>query len=98
MTEEIPGSSTRLRAVVHGYVQGVGFRFYARREALALGLCGYARNQSDGSVEVVVEGQHRQLETYLARLRRGPSEAEVDWVDHAWSQAGGDFTDFHIRS
>jgi acylphosphatase len=47
---------------------------------------------------VVVEGQHRQLETYLARLRRGPSEAEVDWVDHAWSQAGGGFTDFHIRS
>jgi acylphosphatase len=62
-----------------------------------LGLCGYVRNQADGSVEVVVEGRRRQLETYLARLQRGPSEAEVDWVDQIWSQASGDFTDFQIR-
>jgi acylphosphatase len=97
MTQEMSGRSTRLRAVVHGYVQGVGFRFFARREALALGLNGYTRNQSDGSVEVVVEGQRQLLETYLARLRRGPSEAEVDWVDQVWSPGSGDFTDFQIR-
>jgi acylphosphatase len=97
MTHEMSGGSTRLRAVVHGYVQGVGFRFFARREALALGLYGYARNQPDGSVEVVVEGPRRQLDAYLARLKRGPSEAEVDWVDQAWNQASGDFTDFQIR-
>jgi acylphosphatase len=82
---------------VHGYVQGVGFRFFARREALLLSLSGYVRNQADGSVEVVVEGRRRELETYLARLQRGPSEAEVDWVDQVWSQASGDFTDFQIR-
>jgi acylphosphatase len=62
-----------------------------------LGLCGYARNQADGSVEVVVEGSRRKLEAYLARLQRGPSEAEVDWVDQDWSQASGDFTDFEIH-
>jgi acylphosphatase len=62
-----------------------------------LGLCGYVRNQADGSVEVVVEGRRRQLESYLTRLQRGPSEAEVDWVDPVWSQASGDFTDFTIR-
>jgi acylphosphatase len=97
MTQEMSGRSSRLHAVVHGYVQGVGFRFFARREALLLSLCGYVRNQADGSVEVVVEGRRRQLETYLARLQRGPSEAEVDWVDQVWSQASGDFTDFQIR-
>jgi acylphosphatase len=97
MTQEMSGRAERLRAVVHGYVQGVGFRFFARREALALGLHGYTRNQLDGSVEVVVEGQRQQLETYLARLQRGPSEAEVDWVDQAWSQASGDFNGFQIR-
>jgi acylphosphatase len=62
-----------------------------------LSLGGYVRNQADGSVEVVAEGRRRQLETYLARLQRGPSEAEVDWVDQVWSQASGDFTDFQIR-
>jgi acylphosphatase len=97
MTQDMSGRSTRLRAVVHGYVQGVGFRFFARREALTLGLHGYTRNQPDGSVEVVVEGQPEHLETYLARLQRGPSEAEVDWIDQAWSRASGDFTDFQIR-
>lgn len=97
MTQDMSGRSNRLRAVVHGYVQGVGFRFFARREALTLGLHGYTRNQPDGSVEVVVEGQPEQLETYLVRLQRGPSEAEVDWIDQAWSQASGDFTDFQIR-
>jgi acylphosphatase len=97
MTQDMSGRPIRLRAVVHGYVQGVGFRFFARREALTLGLRGYARNQLDGSVEVVVEGQPEQLEAYLARLQRGPSEAEVDWVDQIWSQASGDFTDFQIR-
>jgi acylphosphatase len=97
MTQEMSGRSTRLRAIVHGYVQGVGFRFFARREALALGLHGYTRNLPDGSVEVVAEGQRHPLETYLARLRRGPSEAEVDWVDQVWSQGSGDFSDFQIR-
>jgi acylphosphatase len=61
MTQDMSSRSARLRAVVHGYVQGVGFRFFARREALMLGLRGYTRNLPDGSVEVVAEGQRQQL-------------------------------------
>lgn len=93
---EIPGHSARLCAVVHGAVQGVGFRFFARREALSLGLYGYARNRSDGTVEVVVEGEHALLETYLERIHRGPAAAEVEWVDTTWSRANGAFTGFQI--
>ncbi|MGO8951376.1 MAG: acylphosphatase [Ktedonobacterales bacterium] len=97
MTQERPGSWAQLRAVVHGAVQGVGFRFFARREALVLGLSGYTRNQADGTVEVIAEGGRRALEIYLKRLQRGPSEAEVDWVEQNWDQASGGFTDFQIR-
>src|SRR5271165_4492565 len=79
MTEEVPAGWVQLRVIVHGAVQGVGFRYFSRREALRLGLSGYARNQSDGTVEVVVEGDRSDLEAYVARLRRGPAEAEVDW-------------------
>jgi hypothetical protein len=46
----------RLHAVVHGRVQGVGFRYFVMREARALGLSGWVRNQADGSVEVEAEG------------------------------------------
>jgi acylphosphatase len=97
MTEEVPAGWVQLRAVLHGAVQGVGFRYFSRREALRLGLCGYTRNQSDGSVEVVAEGDRTDLEAYLVRLRRGPVEAEVDWVDLHWHPAGGSFSGFEIR-
>jgi acylphosphatase len=94
---EISGRSARLCAVAHGDVQGVGFRFFARREALSLGLCGYTRNRSDGTVEVVVEGEYALLEAYLERLQRGPAAAEVEWVETTWSQANGAFSGFQIR-
>jgi|SRR5579883_1159034 acylphosphatase len=91
------GQSAQLRALAHGYVQGVGYRFFSRREALALGLRGYVRNRGDGTVEVVAEGERSALERYLLRLERGPSEAEVEWVDATWTQAGDSFSDFQIR-
>src|SRR5262249_62389679 len=44
------------RFIVQGRVQGVGYRYFARRQAEALGVTGYARNRADGTVEVVGEG------------------------------------------
>jgi acylphosphatase len=93
---EIPEHSARLHAIVHGAVQGVGFRFFARREALALGLRGYTRNLSNGTVEVVAEGELVELRSYLQRLQHGPAESEVQRVDTTWSQAVEAFSDFRI--
>ena len=93
---EIPGHLARLQAIVHGSVQGVGFRFSARRQALALGLRGYARNLRDGTVEVVAEGGLTELQSYLQWLQHGPAEAEVQRVDTNWSEALGAFSDFRI--
>ncbi len=84
----------RLTAVVHGDVQGVGFRMFVLREAVRLGLRGYVRNVPDGTVEVVAEGPRSLLEQLLAALRRGPRMAEVASVDVTWSQAIGAFTNF----
>ena len=95
---EIPDHSARLQAVVHGAVQGVGYRFFARRQALALGLRGYTRNLSNGTVEVVAEGGTTELESYLQRLHHGPAGAEVQRVDTTWSEAIGAFSDFRIVS
>jgi acylphosphatase len=96
MSEVRPGIS-RLTARVHGYVQGVGFRFFVRREASALGLRGYVRNLDNGDVEVVAEGDRGRLEQLLATLERGPSAAEVERVEASWSTGTGTFSAFQVR-
>lgn len=63
----------RLTAFVHGHVQGVGFRWWARSQALGLGLAGYAKNLSDGRVEVMVEGPRNALAELLDLLGEQPS-------------------------
>lgn len=87
----------RLHAVVSGGVQGVGFRFFARAQARALGLRGYVRNEPGGSVEVVAEGPRPALEQLLGALRRGPAAAEVTDVAVSWQPAEQTFSDFAIR-
>jgi acylphosphatase len=87
----------RLTAIVHGSVQGVGYRFFVQRRAAALGLRGYVRNRPDGSVEVVAEGPRAELEHLLAALERGPYGADVDSVDASWSAAEGTYSGFQIR-
>lgn len=71
---------TARRAVVRGRVQGVGFRFFAERTARALGLHGWVRNRSDGTVETLAEGEEQAVGEYLERLRRGPLGSRVDEV------------------
>lgn len=85
-----------LRFVVRGRVQGVGYRYFARRSAEALGLTGFARNLADGSVEVVAEGEAPALVRLEAALRQGPSFALVESLDKAPIARRGD-AGFHIR-
>jgi len=68
------------RFLIQGIVQGVGFRYFARREARELKLAGYVRNLADGSVEAVARGDEATLAALEAALRRGPGESRVDSV------------------
>ncbi|WP_349657657.1 acylphosphatase [Xanthomonas sp. 10-10] len=68
------------RFVVSGRVQGVWYRGSTRERALALGLHGHARNQPDGSVEVVAAGSEAALEVLEAWLWQGPAAAQVTSV------------------
>lgn len=67
--------SARVTAFVRGQVQGVGFRWWARAQALELGLVGHARNTSDGRVEVVAQGRRDALERLVDLLQESPSTA-----------------------
>lgn len=86
-----------LHAYVRGRVQGVGFRYFVVEKARSLGLHGYARNESDGSVEVLAQGPRPALEQLLALLRRGPSAAHVSEVRTTWRKPTEHISGFHVR-
>ena len=69
------------RYIVRGRVQGVGFRWFVEREAAAIGLVGWVRNNEDNTVELVAAGEPQQLETLKQRLQAGPRASRVDRVD-----------------
>ena len=71
----------RRRVVVHGRVQGVFFRDTCQREASNRDVSGWAANRSDGSVEVVFEGEADAVEQMLAWCRQGPDQASVTSVE-----------------
>ena len=65
---------------ISGVVQGVGFRFWAKRCADELGIRGFARNEKDGSVCTEIEGDPSALEEFVTRCRKGPPFAHVERV------------------
>jgi acylphosphatase len=74
-------SRSARRWFISGRVQGVGYRYFAQREASRLGICGYARNLDDGRVEVYGVGTAEALSEFSARLSQGARYAEVRGVE-----------------
>lgn len=88
-----------VRAHLHisGIVQGVGYRWHARREAQGLGLTGWVRNLDDGRVEAVLQGAREQVERMIKWCYRGPEEARVSDIEVAYEEPDSEFTDFGVR-
>ncbi len=83
------------RVVVHGTVQGVGFREFMRREAAKLGVAGWVRNRRDGTVEAVVHGPLEAVEAIVAWAGHGPASAQVTSIEV--EDAEGTFETFEVR-
>ena len=75
------GGKTARRWFIRGQVQGVGYRYFAQRTAVGLGLTGYARNLDDGRVEVYAVGYAEKLEELAGMLHRGPRWSDVRGVE-----------------
>jgi acylphosphatase len=71
----------RRRLIVHGRVQGVGFRYTLARQAQSRGVAGSAANRPDGTVEVVLEGDPEAVESLVRWCEGGPRGASVDRVE-----------------
>lgn len=77
-----------LYVAVRGKVQGVGFRWFVRERARALGLTGWVRNRDDGSVEVLAHGDEAALAQLRSLLGSGPSGAKVTGVEDQQEEPG----------
>ena len=87
----------RLRLIISGRVQGVGFRFSAYDEAIALAVAGFVRNLPGGEVEIVAEGPREKLKMLASWAHLGPPSARVTEVSKEWLDPTGEFTEFRIR-
>jgi acylphosphatase len=72
---------TRVRLIVRGRVQGVGFRANTQRKAAGLGLTGWVKNLEDGAVEALAEGPIAAIDEFVSWCGRGPSGARVESVE-----------------
>ena len=73
----------RRRLIVHGRVQGVGFRWAIARAAESRGVAGWAANRADGTVEAVLEGEPEAVDSVVRLSQEGPRGAQVERVEVA---------------
>ncbi len=90
MTEE-------LEVIISGRVQMVMFRDFATRKAKKLGIVGFVKNNDDGTVTAIAQGERKLLERYLSYLRRGPLFARVTNVETRWGIPREQYNNFSIR-
>jgi acylphosphatase len=92
-----PGQVEALVLMVSGRVQGVGFRWFAEREALRHGVSGYVKNLPDGRVEIWAQAESRALAEFCERVKRGPSGARVDDVERTSVSVDENLSSFRVR-
>jgi acylphosphatase len=86
-----------LLILISGRVQGVGFRWFAERQAVEYGVNGYVRNLSDGRVEVLAQGEDEVLEAFCDSLKEGPPFSRPDTLSLEAVSINPELRGFHIR-
>ncbi len=87
------------RIHIKGYVQGIGFRQFIRKNAVELGVFGYVRNLSDGSVEVLFQSSKRaKIEKLISLCKKGPFLASVKDLEVKWLEDKASYLGFEVIS
>jgi acylphosphatase len=89
--------NVHINILISGYVQGVGFRYHTRKNALSFNLTGFVRNNPDGSVYTEVEGEEAMVNKFVDWCSKGPSMAEVENIKIEASPLKG-FSSFEIQN
>ncbi len=94
---EVNHSKSAVHIIVHGQVQGVGFRSFVQMQALPLDIAGWVRNCADGTVEVWAEGPRSKRERLVQQVQKGPRYGLVNHLNVDWQQPKNFLSGFHIR-
>ncbi len=86
----------RINAKIHGIVQHVGFRNFVRKNAEKLGITGWVKNNFDGSVEALFEGDNNAVSEIVEKCKSGPFLAIVDKVEVREEDPKKEFDEFYI--
>lgn len=87
----------RVKVVIEGQVQGVGFRHFTMKHAVQFNLTGWVFNSVDGRVITEAEGHRSSVEDFIDVLRKGPLMSSVTNMEITWIEASGQDSNFHIR-
>ena len=87
-----------IHIIVHGRVQGVWFRAGTKEKADELGLFGWVKNRSGGTVEIHAEGEKIKLEQFISWCHKGTPAADVASLDLQRTGAPQEYSSFDIRS
>lgn len=94
---DVDHAKAAVHIIVHGQVQGVGFRSFVQARALALGSVGWVRNRDEGTVEIWAEGSRDTLQRLIQQVQRGPRYGLVSHLDTNWHAPKDTFGGFNIR-
>ncbi len=81
---------------IYGLIQGVFFRDFVRTKAKEFGITGWVKNESDGTVVIIAEGEYQNLEKLIEMCYKGPPLAKVKKIQISWESPTKEFKDFEI--
>nr|WP_295972170.1 acylphosphatase [uncultured Bacillus sp.] len=87
----------QLRIIVSGKVQGVGYRYFSQMKAAQYGIKGWAKNHTDGSVEIIAAGSNEQLEPFIEDLRKGNPFSKINYMEITEMDHADHFPSFTIK-
>ena len=87
----------RVKLVVSGRVQGVGYRHFVKMAAQKLGIKGFVKNLPGGSALVVAEAEEDKLRTFVRECQRGSMMSRIEGVEESYSEATGEFEYFLVE-
>jgi acylphosphatase len=86
----------RAHIIIHGLVQGVFFRHNTKKLALDLVLKGFARNNEDGTVEIIAQGHDDKIKELIEFCKTGPKSAKVSKINVKFENPKNDFNSFEV--
>jgi len=94
--EDINKNFLEFYSLIYGNVQGVGFRFFSRKWAKNFKIKGYAKNLSNGAVEILSQGEEEKLQNFILQLKKGPPLAKVEKIEIIFRKPKEIYNDFLI--